>query len=98
VVVANCIDGEALRREIDDRCAGKQLTSPMTNRVEQVRLAKADAAIDEQGVVRARRKLRDGLRGGLGELVRRSDDEGVEGVVRIQLFGRAVAELAGQYR
>src|SRR5207245_6901501 len=53
VVVANRIDeliGEVLGREIDDHRAGKQANSPVTNRVEQVRLAEADAAIDEQRV------------------------------------------------
>ena len=73
VVVADRIDeliGEVLGRTIDDHRAGKQANSPVTNRVEQVRLAEADAAIDEQRVIRARRELRDGLRGGLGELVR----------------------------
>src|SRR5258705_13897402 len=83
------IIGEVLEGTIEDRRAGKQVTSPVTNRVEQVRLAEADAAIDEQGVIRARRKLRDGLTGGLGELVGRSDDEGVEGVAGVQPFGRA---------
>ena len=54
VVVADRIDeliGELLRREIDDHRAGKLATSPVTNRVEQVRLAEADSAIDEQRVV-----------------------------------------------
>src|SRR5258705_5260262 len=92
VVVADCIDeliGKVLAETRDARRAGKQVTSPVTNRVEQVRLAEADAAIDEQGVIRARRKLRDSLTGGLGELVGRSDDEGVEGVAGVQPFGRA---------
>ena len=71
--VADCTDeliGEVLGREIDDHHAGKQVTALVTDRVEQVRLAEADAAIDEQRVVRARRELRDGLTGRLGELVR----------------------------
>ena len=72
-VVADRIDeliGEVLGREIDDQRAGKQVNRPVADRVEQVRLAETDAAIDEQRVIRARRELRDGLRGGLGELVR----------------------------
>src|SRR5258705_12772254 len=92
VIVADCIDeliGEVLARTIEDCRAGKQVTSPVTNRVEQVRLAEADAAIDEQGVIRARRNLRDGLTGGLGELVGRSADEGGKGVAGGQTFGRA---------
>ena len=40
----------------------------------QVRLPESDTAIDEQRVVRQRRCLGDGARGGVGELVARSDD------------------------
>ena len=51
----------------------------------QVGLAHADAAIQEERVVGLRRTLRDRLAGGVGELVAAADDEGVEGVARIQL-------------
>jgi hypothetical protein len=93
VVVADRIDeliGEMLRREIDDHHAGKQATTLTTNGVEQVRLAEANTAIDEERVICARRELRRGPTGRVGELVRGSDDKGVEGVAWIQPFGRAV--------
>src|SRR5207247_7675966 len=72
----NQLIGEMLRREISDHHAGKQVSTLVTNRVEQVRLAEAATAIDEQRGLRARRELRDGQTGGLGELVRGSDDVG----------------------
>ena len=52
--------------------------------VHQVRLAESDAAVDEERVVRPRRRLRHRARGGVGELVRRPDDERVERVARVQ--------------
>ena len=54
------------------------------DRVHQVRLAEPDAAVDEQRVVRARRRFGDGAARGVRELVRRSDDEGVERVARVE--------------
>ena len=56
--------------------------------VHQVRLAEPHAAVDEQRVVRARRRLGHRAAGGLGELVGRSDDEGVERVARVQAAQR----------
>ena len=53
----------------------------------EVGLAQSDAAVDEQWVVRPGRGLGDGPAGGMGELVRRADDEGVEGVTGIQTGG-----------
>ena len=50
-----------------------------------MRLAQAHAAIEEKRVVGFRGLLGDGERGGVRELVRRADDERVEGVARIQL-------------
>ena len=52
----------------------------MPDRVHQVRLAQSHPAVDEQRVVGARRRLGDGAARRVGELVRRSDDEGVEGI------------------
>ncbi len=52
--------------------------------MEQVGLAEADAAVEEERVVGARGQLGDGLAGGLGELVAGPHDERVEGVPGIE--------------
>ena len=56
----------------------------MTNRVQQVRLTETGFAVDEQRVVRLRNLLGDSDCGCVGETIRRTDDERVEGVLRIQ--------------
>ena len=56
----------------------------LTDRMHQVRLAKSHAAVDEQRVVRARRRFGDRAARGMRELIRRPDDERVEGVARIE--------------
>ena len=61
----------------------------VADRVHQVRLAEPHAAVDEERVVRARRRFGDGAARGVRELVRRADDEGVEGVAGIQARRRA---------
>ncbi|CAM5719954.1 hypothetical protein STENM223S_06630 [Streptomyces tendae] len=57
-------------------------------------LAEARLAVDEQGVVRLRRRLGDGHRRRVREAVGRADDERVEEVLRVQPRGR----LAGTRR
>ena len=54
------------------------------DRVHQVRLAQAHAAVDEQRVVGPRRRFRDRAAGRVRELVRRPDDERVEGVAGVE--------------
>ena len=61
------------------RAAGFALTDQVADRVHQVRLAEADAAVDEQRVVGAARVLADLHRGRPGELVALAFDEGREG-------------------
>ena len=61
--------------------------------VHQVRLAESHAAVDEQRVVGAGRRLGDGAAGRVGELVRRADDEGVERVAGVE-----AAERGGRLR
>ena len=56
----------------------------MADRVQQVGLAQPGLAVDEQRVVGLGRRLGDRDRGGVGEPVARADDEGVEGVLRVQ--------------
>ena len=53
----------------------------------QVGLAHADAAIEEQWVVRFRRTLSHSLAGRVGKLVAAADHECIEGVARVQLRG-----------
>ena len=53
--------------------------------VQEVRLAQAGAAVDEQGVVGTGRGLGHGQRGGVGEAIGGPGDVGVEGVSRIEL-------------
>ena len=65
----------------------------MADGVHQVRLAHSDAAVEEERVVGARRPLCDGQRSGAGKLVAVADDEGVEGVSRIELRGGGPVEL-----
>ena len=84
-VVADRVDelvGEALGREVEHAQARVEAGDLVADRVQQVGLAEADAAVDEERVVGLRRQLGDGLAGGLGELVGVADDEGVEGVAR----------------
>ena len=52
-------------------------------------------AVDEERVVRLGRRLGDGERGRMREAVRRADDEEVEGVLRVELDLRPLAEADG---
>ena len=54
------------------------------DRVHQVGLAEADAAIEEQRVERHRSAVGHAPRRGMGELVRLADDEILEGEARIE--------------
>ena len=53
--------------------------------VHQVGLAHAHAAVEEERIVGLGGALGDGQRGGAGKLVAVADDEGVEGVARVEL-------------
>ena len=86
-IVADGVDHlvhEPLGRNVGEFQVAIVLQHVMSDGVHQVRLAEADPAVDEERVIRARRRLRDRPAGRVGELVRRSDDEGVEGVARVQ--------------
>ena len=61
------------------------------DRMHQVGLPQADAAVEKQRVVRAGGRLGDRARGGVGELVGRADDEGLEGEARIRARAPAPA-------
>ena len=86
-VIAQRVDevvGEFLGRDVLDAHAGKQPLGVVACRVQQVGLAEAGLAPDEQRVVGARRRFGDGEAGGVGEAVGRADDEGVEGVAPVE--------------
>ena len=78
---------EPLARDVDDARARAVRELLVTDRVQQVRLAEADAAADEHRVVLRRVARRGGLRGGERELVRRAGDERVERVARVERRG-----------
>ena len=59
----------------------------VTDGVHQMRFAESHTTVDEQRVVGPRRRLRHGAAGGVRKLIRRSDDECVEGVSRVQPGG-----------
>ena len=60
--------------------------------VHEMSLAHADAAIEEEWVVGLGGSLGDGLCGGHGELIARSDDERVEVVAGVELRGAGPVE------
>src|SRR5690625_7087740 len=70
----------------------------MTDRMQQVRLAQARAAVDEQRVVGLGRSLRDGRGRRLGEAVGGADHEGVEGVLAVEARVLAEPGLGGTRR
>ncbi len=62
----------------------------------QVRLPEPHAPVDEQRVVRARGGFRHGARGGMRELIRRTDDERVEGIAGCEAGRAGVVFLVGR--
>jgi hypothetical protein len=76
---------EGLARHVSRRQATRVLADVVTDRLEEVRLSEARAAVDEERVVRLCRRLRHGQGGRVREAVRRSDDEEIERVLRVQL-------------
>ena len=78
---------ETLGRDVGQHEPGMMLHDVVADRVHQVRLAEADAAVNEQRVIRARRRFRNRAARGMRKLVRRSDDERVEGVAGNQAAG-----------
>ena len=77
---------------------GIALEHAVPDRVHEVRLAQPHAAVQEQRVVRHRRRLGDRLRGGVREPVRVADDEIVERVARVQVADAQVVGGGGLRR
>src|SRR5438105_3745985 len=69
----------------------------MADRMHQVGFAQADAAVDEQRVIGARRRLRDGATRRMCELVGGTDDERVERITRAQTCRFALRVVFGFY-
>src|SRR5699024_5736641 len=84
--------GELLGVHVPHHHVGVEALGVVPHRMQQVRLAQARAAVDEQRVVRLGGGLRDGRGGGLREAVRGPDHEGVKGVLAVQ--ARILAEGA----
>ena len=76
---------ERLGGDVEDLAPGVVLGDVVPDGVEQVGLAEAGVAVDEQGVVGAPGCLGDGLGGRVGQAVRRGGDEGLEGELGIEL-------------
>ena len=86
-VVADRVDelvGELLAGDVAHLGAGVEAAHVVADGVQQVGLAQPGVAVDEQRVVGLARRLghRDGRR--VGEAVGGADDEGLEGVLRVQ--------------
>ena len=87
VVVLDRVDelvDEKLAREIHHLRVFFLRADVLADRLHQMRLAEADAAVDEERVVGFGRRLRDREAGGVRDLVVRPDDERLESVARIQ--------------
>ena len=75
---------ERVAAQVHDARVRLPLEHPLADRLEQVRLAQADAAVDEQRVVRLARLLADGLAGRVRQAVARAGHELVERVVGVE--------------
>src|SRR5206468_4138917 len=75
---------EQLTRDINHLHVFSLRPDILADRLHQMRLAKADATINEQWIVRARWRLRDGKTGRVRDFVIRADDERFECVPRIE--------------
>ena len=76
--------GELLGVHVADPDAAVEPAGIVADRVQQVGLAQARIAVDEQRVVGLGGRFGHGHGGGVGEAVRRTDHEGIEDVLRVQ--------------
>ena len=75
---------ERLGRDVPDSAELVHVAHVVPDRVQEVGLAQSGRAVDEERVVGAGRGLGDRERGGVGEAVRRADDEVLERVAGVQ--------------
>src|SRR5262245_16237744 len=69
----------------------------LADRVQQVRLAEANAAVEEKGIVRFPRRLGDGLRCGVGKIVIVADNKCFEGISGVEpVFRNRGCPFSGQ--
>ena len=89
--------GELLAGHVDDPLAREAGDDRVADGVHQVRLAEAHAAVQEQRVVGVSGALRDRQARGMREAVGGADDEGPEGVARVEADRAALgsADAAG---
>ena len=95
LVVAHAVDHlvrEFFTADVADECLRLTPLHIVSDGVHEVGLAHADAAVEEERVIRLRGPLGDSLRGGHRELIAGADDEGVEVVARIELRGGVPVE------
>src|SRR5712691_1076638 len=78
LIGANHVGDILCGMKIADAGAGMLRENEVADRVDQVRLAKSNATVDEQRVIRCSRMFGDLQRRGAGELVGFSGDETVE--------------------
>src|SRR5207302_2408716 len=81
---------EAVAGEVEDALVIAAFEYLLADRLEQVGLAEAHTAVDEQRVVRLARLVADGDARGVGELVARAGDEVLKDVVRVERDGLLV--------
>jgi hypothetical protein len=81
---ADVVVGELLRRDVENLEVLSVLLDEMPDRLHQVGLAQADAAMQEKRIVGPRRRVRHRLRRGMRELIVHPDDERLEGAARIK--------------
>jgi hypothetical protein len=80
----NELGHEGLGRHVDDFQIGPRLAELVADGLDQMGLAEAGAAVDEERVERAGGVFGDRLRGGVRELVGTADDERGEAVARAE--------------
>ena len=82
--------GELLARGVHDALAREARHHGVADRVHEVRLAEAHAAVEEERVVGFAGSLRDRQAGSVGETVGRADDEGPERVAGVEVDAPAL--------
>ena len=89
---------ELVALDIDDVIVRVLALDLVGDGIEQVRLAEAGFAVDEKGIIGVRGVVRDGAGGGKRVLVRRTDDEFIERILRVELDEIAVFLVLGVLR